>query len=124
MLAGLQGPQIGHDRPAILGRHLPRVRRHGAITFADDGEQAADRRLAQPRNVVRRRPRIAPLDDFAKPRAERIVANDAVNLIAVAAMADERFIDGKRKLLDEIAVFVETPRAVAASFGRWLLLFF
>ena len=65
VLAQLQSADVGGDGPAVARWHLLLVVGHRAVAIGDDVEKMADGDLAQPVNVVRRRRRIAALDDLA-----------------------------------------------------------
>ena len=86
MLTQLERANIGHDCPAIAGGNLRGIRRHRAIAFADDAKEMPDRSIAQAIDVVGRRLRVSPLDDLSAAGAQRIVANHAIDQVAVAAM--------------------------------------
>src|SRR5262245_34150797 len=106
MLAHLQRSYISRNRPAVAHGNLPRVRRHGTVSLADDGKDATYRRRSQSWNVIRRRLRIAALDNLAVPCAQLVVTNDAIDRVAIPAVTNELLIHSDRKVLDIISVFI------------------
>src|SRR5207237_96650 len=55
ILAQLQGTDVGHNRPAILGRDLSRVVRHYPESMRYDTIEVSEGCLAQPFDVIRGR---------------------------------------------------------------------
>src|SRR5688572_29839239 len=100
VLAELQGPDIGDDRPAILGRDLRRVVRHLAEAAGHHVEEVAGALVAQPRIVVRRRLLVAALHDHPVAVAGDAVAGRAVDVEALLAPGDDRVGQRHRDLLD------------------------
>src|SRR5207249_169506 len=89
ILTDLKSPNIGGNGPAILGRHLRFIIRHGTISLADDFKKVADRNVSQSNtdaamleapgqigDIIRRRS-IAALHDLAVALAIESVANSA-----------------------------------------------
>ena len=76
-LAELQRADVGGDRPAVGHRHLRRVVLHRAEAVRHHVEEIADRRVAQPLVVERRRRPEAALHDHAVALARAAVARRA-----------------------------------------------
>ena len=104
MLARLQRPKIADDGPTVAHRNLRLVGRHRTVALGDHRKQMADRRAPQPLDVIGRRGRVAPLHDLALARAQRIVANHAIDHVAIAAVLQNGFRHRKGKLIDKLIV--------------------
>ncbi len=88
--AQLQRANVGRNGPAIGGRHLLGIVRHGAVTVGDDIEIVAQR-LGHPLGIVEIAGRpVAALDDHACAVADPRVARAAVGVELLLAALQNR----------------------------------
>jgi len=105
VLAVLQRPDVGDDRPAIARINLHAIVGHRAEPVRDDVEEVADVRLAQPVDVVRGRLTLeAALNDHAVAAASPVVTRAAIDVVSLLAPIEDLLVDGERELLDRCLV--------------------
>src|SRR3989475_1619221 len=111
-LAQLQGPDVGDDRPAILGRDLGSEAGLGPLSVGDHVEEIARRRPPQPIGVVRGERAEPPHGDHAPSIAHSPVAERAEDVVALPPPLQHRAGDRKRELVGERALHLSSVKKI------------
>ena len=123
VLAALQCPDIGDDRPSIGWLHAIGEGIHRAVAVGDDVVEMRDRRLPQSLDVIRRRRREAALDeDPSAGVADDGPGSAAGGMVGSAAAASGLELDsGIKGSFETIAIFIQDssePRRSALARHR------
>src|SRR5262249_24910868 len=98
MLAPLERPDVGGDRPPIPHPHPRGIARDRTEAVRHHLEEVAGRSLAQAIDVERWWARVAPSHDHAVARPDAIVARRAEDVVALLAAVEHlpRHGEGRR----------------------------
>src|SRR5262245_44083671 len=104
MLAQLQRPFIGHDRPAVARLDLCSIVGHGAKTIRDHVKQVAVGGLSQPVDVQRGRLPISAAYNHSLSVAGAVVTRRAIDIEALTPTLDYLFGDREWEFVGRLAV--------------------
>ena len=115
VLAELQRSDISYDRPTIARLNLRRVIRHGAESIGHHVEEISQRRLAQPLDVIGRRPAEPALWDHSVAIPEPGVTGGAINIEPFTA-ASQNFLANREghEIAGRVAYFPRVKIRVGA----------